>query len=307
MISINGLTFYYPKCDTPVLDDINLTIEEGSLYGLLGPNGAGKSTLIALLTGLYTDNSNAIFIKGKPLTSQLSKIKQCAGYIPQDYAFYPNLTGTENLDFFSGIQGLSSPLKKQRIEYCLDFCQLQAVANQHASKYSGGLKRRLNIAIGLLTDPEIIYFDEPTVGIDPQSRSFILEKILDLNQQGKTIIYTSHYMEEIEKICDKVAILDHGKILVHGSLNELKNTHNLQLIIECTHTPNTEALKKLNTHYTLQASPSRLVFDNMQTIDDCADTLKLLSSLDIPVTQVTYGKMSLETLFMQLTSKSLRD
>ena len=153
MITIANLYYQYPGASKQVLQGVQLSIEQGSLFGLLGPNGAGKTTLIGLLTGILRHSQGSITIAGHPLPHGIKQVKQLIGYIPQDYAFYPNLTGYENLQFFAGVQGIAANRKKARIDYCLEFCQLQQVANQRASEYSGGLKRRLNIAIGLLTDP----------------------------------------------------------------------------------------------------------------------------------------------------------
>jgi ABC-2 type transport system ATP-binding protein len=203
------------------LKDVTLEIEGGSIFGLLGPNGAGKTTLISTLVGLNSCDSGEIIIDGRDIKEELSYIQSISSLIPQNLAFYPTLTAKENLEFFGGMLGLRGKALKSRIEFVVDITKLTDVYNREAKTYSGGLKRRLNIAIGLLSDPKIIYFDEPTVGIDPQSRNFILESIKAMKQDNRLIVYTSHYMQEVESICDKIAIIDRGEIIKEGSLNSL--------------------------------------------------------------------------------------
>ena len=237
MIRVEGVSFRYPGAERDSLQGVSLTIPTGSLFGLIGPNGAGKTTLISLITGLLPLQTGSITLDGD------GNHGKSIGYIPQEYAFYPNLSARENLEFFAGVQGLKGAECQRRIRDCLAFCQLETVANQRAGRFSGGLKRRLNIAIGLLKDAPILFFDEPTVSIDPQSRAFILGQIQVLRERGKTILYTSHYMEEVEQLCDHLAIIDHGQLLCQGTLAELgvtgegagKSRHRLeQLFFELT-------------------------------------------------------------------------
>jgi ABC-2 type transport system ATP-binding protein len=307
MIVINNLDFSYPGAESKALDGISLTIQQGSLFGLLGPNGAGKTTLISILTGLLPCNGQDVLINHQPLAGSRSSVKKLTGYVPQDYAFYPNLTAVENLQFFAGIQGITGAAGKQRIDYCIDFCQLQNVASQRASRLSGGLKRRLNIAIGLLAVPEILYFDEPTVGIDPQSRAFILDKIRMLNLQGKTIIYTSHYMEEVEQLCDHLAIIDHGKLLAHGSLNDLKEAQNARLLVECRTSLKPEELEQLREYFPVTVADRELLFGTIYNPQEISKVIDRMASMNIEIVQMHYGRMNLEKLFLQLTNRNLRD
>ena len=224
-VRIEGLSFRYPGRDQPALDNVTLTIPAGGVFGLLGPNGAGKSTLIAVLTGLLRGASGRFAFEGR------------AGLVPQDYALYPMLTCLENLRFFAAVQGLEGTHLKERVAAVAAFARLEAVLGRRAGQLSGGLKRRLNFAIGLLVEPELLLLDEPTVGVDPQSRAFLLESIRSLAAPGRTIVYTSHYMEEVQAICDRVAILDEGRVLVEGTLAELlqKGPGNLeQLFMQLT-------------------------------------------------------------------------
>lgn len=278
MIKISNLSKNYGKHQA--LKSINLEMNAGSIYGLLGPNGAGKTTLISALVGLNSYDSGEIHIQNKNLKEELSYIQSISSLIPQNLAFYPTLTGKENLEFFAGMLGLKGQALKSRLEYVMNITKLQEVFNKQAQTYSGGLKRRLNIAIGLLSDPEIIYFDEPTVGIDPQSRNFILESIKSMKDDKKLIVYTSHYMEEVEFLCDKIAIIDHGKILKEGTLESLLTDF--------------KALIKTET----QSFEIEL--------DALSKTLDELLTKGEKVKSVEYGH-NLENYFLQLTSKELRE
>lgn len=229
MIEIKDLSFSYAK--EKVLNHIDLTIDKGELFGLLGANGAGKTTLISILNGLQKEYEGAVFVDGMKLKTSLKKIQTISSLVPQSLAFYPNLTAYENLEFFGSLYGLSGIKLKEKIGYALEITSLKKVVNQKAVNYSGGLKRRLNIAIGLLNEPRILYLDEPTVGIDPQSRNYILQMIKKINQEKKmTVIYTSHYMEEVEFLCDRVCIIDKGKVLKNLKKSEFSKANQLEHI-----------------------------------------------------------------------------
>ena len=306
MITLKNLSFQYSHTQVKVLDRINLTVNEGCLFGLLGPNGAGKTTLISILTGslLHDIKNGSISIAGNVLPNALNITKKLIGYIPQEYAFYPNLTALENLQFFAGVQNLKGINKTQRIQHCLSFCQLESVATKKATEFSGGLKRRLNIAIGLLMDPPILIFDEPTVSIDPQSRAFILKQIKALQQEGKTIIYTSHYMDEVEQICDSLAIIDQGKVLTQGTVQQLKQQQTRQLIVDCDKPVDESTLSSItnavfNNH--------QLIFDDVSDLSACNKILQEVATLGISVSGISYGKNPLEKIFLNLTDSALRD
>ncbi len=189
-LNLEGVSFRYPGRGETVLDRVTLVIPAGGIFGLLGPNGAGKTTLISVLAGQLRGATGGISAGDEPLEALRRRRPRSLGLVPQEYAFYPMLTCAENLRFFGAVQDL-------------------------------GLKRRLNLAIGVLTEPEILLLDEPTVGVDPQSRAFLLESIRSLAGAGRTIVYTSHYMEEVEAICDRVAIIDRGRVLVSGALSDV--------------------------------------------------------------------------------------
>ena len=221
MLSIRQLGYRYPAADVPALSDVSFDVARGEVLGLLGPNGAGKTTLIAHLAGLLAIQSGEIRIDAESLASVRATRPTRIAVAPQEYAFYPSLTVAENLDCFAGVGGLSGSARKTRVGECLAFAQIERYAATRADRLSGGLKRRLNLAIALLHRPELLLFDEPTVGVDPQSRTFILGAIRHLAEEGCAVIYTSHYMEEVEAIADAVVFLDEGKVVKQGRLNEL--------------------------------------------------------------------------------------
>ncbi|MCK5811430.1 MAG: ABC transporter ATP-binding protein [Clostridiales bacterium] len=203
------------------LDGLDLSIKKGDIHGLLGPNGAGKSTLINIFASLINHDQGDISIMEQSIPSNFHKIKGKLGFVPQDLAIYEDLTAYENISFFASLYGLRGKERKDKVNKALEFVGLKDRQKSQVKTFSGGMKRRLNIACGICHEPEIIFFDEPTVGIDPQSRNHILESIVKLNKQGNTIIYTTHYMEEAQSICDKISIIDYGKIIAEGTVNKL--------------------------------------------------------------------------------------
>ncbi|MGN1433692.1 MAG: ABC transporter ATP-binding protein [Ruminococcus sp.] len=204
-----------------VVDHISLEIKEGEIFGLLGPNGAGKSTTLNMICSLLKPTSGNIEIFGMNASSNMRKIKKKIGYIPQELAIHGNLKAWENAELFTSLYGIKGKELKSAIDESLEFVGLLDKKNNYAKNFSGGMKRRLNIACAIGHKPELMIFDEPTVGIDPQSRNFILEKIKTANKNGATIIYTSHYMEEVEAICTRIAIMDNGRIIAVGTREEL--------------------------------------------------------------------------------------
>lgn len=206
------------------VDNVSLTIEEGRIYGLLGPNGAGKSTLINLILGLIPLSSGDVTVLQESQKS-IRKISSQIGYVPQDIAVYPDLTAYENVELFGSLYGLKGNQLKEKVLKSLDFVGLREQAKQFPSQFSGGMKRRLNIACALVHSPKLIIFDEPTVGIDPQSRNHILESIRLLNAEGATVIYTTHYMEEVEALCDYIFIMDHGQVIEQGDKHDLEKRY----------------------------------------------------------------------------------
>lgn len=219
IVVLDGLTKKYDN--KTVVDHISLDIEEGEIFGLLGPNGAGKSTTMNMVCSIKKPTMGNIQLFGFDTKKDMNKMKAKLGYIPQELAIHGNLKAWENVELFTSLYGLKGKELKQAVEESLRFVGLEDKREGFAKNFSGGMKRRLNIACALGHKPELLIFDEPTVGIDPQSRNFILEKIRETNKAGATVIYTSHYMEEIEAICTRVAIMDNGKIIAIGTKEEL--------------------------------------------------------------------------------------
>lgn len=220
LIEIKNLSKSYKEFKA--VDIKELSIKEGEIFGFLGPNGAGKTTTISILSGLYSKYDGEIKIFDKTLKENEIFIKKNLGVVPQDLALIDDLTAEENVKFFGELYGLRGKKLKEAVKETLEFVGLWDRKKDFPPKFSGGMKRRLNIACAIVHKPKLIIFDEPTVGIDPQSRNKILETIKELNKQGSTIIYTSHYMEEVDSICSDICIIDHGKIIARGTNDEVK-------------------------------------------------------------------------------------
>ena len=225
IIEIQNLTKTFKHATEPAVNDISFSINRNEIFGLLGPNGAGKTTTISILCGLFPPSTGKVLIDGKDLHSELSSIKNMIGIVPQDIALYPTLSARENLAFYGSMYGLHGKDLKDKIETWLQKLGLTDAARRKVSTYSGGMKRRVNLIAGVLHNPKILFLDEPTVGVDVQSRNVIIEHLKEINATGTTIIYTSHHMEEAENFCTRVSIIDHGKILTEGTPAELIN-HN---------------------------------------------------------------------------------
>lgn len=236
-IEIKDLTKTYKGKKSPTLNELSLNIPYGSLFGLLAPNGAGKTTTINAICGLRKFESGSIYVDGLSVKKNLNQIKSVIGLVPQDIALFPTLTAMENLRIIGGIYGISARTKQKKIKELLDLFDLYQSRNTIISNYSGGMKRRINLIAGMLHDPKILILDEPTAGVDAQSRKLILEKLKEINKSGTTILFISHYMEEAEEICDQVAFIDNGQVICQGSPKEMieKNCkcNNLESVYLC--------------------------------------------------------------------------
>jgi ABC-2 type transport system ATP-binding protein len=288
--------------DFVAIDNISLSIDEGEIYGLLGPNGAGKSTTISTICGLVRPSSGDIKIMGTSIKKHDVNIKRKIGLVPQKIAIYEDFTAKENISFFGELYGLRGRELKEAVERALEFVGLKEVKNKKSKEYSGGMLRRLNIACAIVHNPKIIIMDEPTVGIDAQSRNHILDSIKKLNEEGTTIIYTSHYMEEVESICTKIAIIDHGKVIVEGTKDELKSIvddkKTLSLTLNSYEEINIEEIKSIKGVLSVYQD------DNLVTIN----TSKNVNNLnEISIGDIGYREVTLETVFLTLTGRSLRE
>jgi ABC-2 type transport system ATP-binding protein len=231
-IHIENLTKLYRGNPRPAVDNVNLDVYEGRIFGLLGPNGAGKTTMIRILCGLLAPTGGEVTISGFSLKHELRKIRQIIGVVPQEIALYPTLTARENLSVYGGICGLKGNDLKNQIDKWLTIFGLGKSQHQQIGRYSGGMKRRLNLIAGLLHNPQILFLDEPTVGIDVQSKNVILSNLMEINRTGTTIVYTSHYLEEAENLCSYLAIIDEGRIITRGTLNEIRKENNTNSKLE---------------------------------------------------------------------------
>jgi ABC-2 type transport system ATP-binding protein len=297
--------------DVVAVDGASFAIEKGEVFGLLGPNGAGKSTTISMIAGLLRPSGGSIFLKGKDVTSNPSLVKDVLGLVPQDIALYLTLTASENLYFWGRMYGLGGALLKERVEQALQYAGLAERAKDRIETYSGGMKRRINIAAALVHRPELLIMDEPTVGIDPQSRNHILETVLSLNKEGITVIYTSHYMEEVEYLCSRVAIMDHGKVIAAGTIDELQKLAGDADRVDVGAsdvTPEIIAELKGIAGVTEVASQNGtvtvMVKDGNEKVSQILDVIKRGGAR---VKSVNILEPNLESVFLRLTGRALRD
>ncbi|TVT59401.1 MAG: ABC transporter ATP-binding protein [Azoarcus sp. PHD] len=307
MIAIERISHRYRSASTAALDAITLDVGRGSLFGLLGPNGAGKTTLISLIAGLIAPQQGQIRVSAQTLSDFRRARPNAIALVPQDYAFYPMLTVAENLAFFAGVQGLDRHQQKARSSEAIRFARLESVARQLAGELSGGLRRRLNLAIGLLGDPALLLLDEPTVGVDPQSRHFLLDAIRDLRDAGKTVIYTSHYMDEVEAICDRIAIIDHGRVLASGTLAEVLGAGEPQLLLRLDRDLPQPLLKRWEAAHTVTTQGANSICLTPVPAAALPQILQDLAAHGLTPLALNHGQQNLEQVFMHLTRRSLRD
>jgi ABC-2 type transport system ATP-binding protein len=224
-INIEHMGFGYPDNTTVSFADLNLQVAKGTRFGLFGPNGAGKTTLMNLMTGVLTANEGSIKLLGREAGGQNKAVNKLFGFVPQDFSFYHELSPAENLEFFGAWAGLNKTEIAQRTDELLNILGLADVRDKPVQKFSGGMKRRVNLAIGVIHNPPVLFLDEPTVGVDVQTRQAIISYLHQLNQSGTTLIYTSHQLNEAEDLCDYIAMIDEGKIITHGPIGEVLKEH----------------------------------------------------------------------------------
>lgn len=306
MLEIRDLSYCYPDAEKPSLTGVSLNAGRGQILGLLGPNGAGKTTLISHLSGILQVQHGSVLIDGSPLAVVRRKAPTRIAVAPQEYAFYPMLTVKENLECFAAAGRLGGECKRRRIAECLAFSQLERFVKIRAERLSGGLKRRLNLAIALLPEPELILLDEPTVGVDPQSRAFLLDAVKMIANSGAAVIYTSHYMDEIEAIADRVVILDDGKVLRDGTLDELLRDGVAHMRLAVEGVPAGEMNTLLGRFGKVESVGEewRVTLAHDRTP---AELLAAVEKLGGRLKYVEFGRNNLEQLFMALTHRPLRD
>jgi len=297
--------------DLIAVDGVSFTVAPGETYGLLGPNGAGKTTTISMIAGLLEADSGTVLIEGDQMTTTSIATKDLTGLVPQELAIYPDLTGKENLQFFGRLYGLGSNDLKDRVDEVLDVIGLTDRKDDRAKEYSGGMQRRLNIGIGLLHRPTLLILDEPTVGVDPQSRNAILESIERLAGEGMAVLYTTHYMEEAERLCDRVGIIDDGKIQAEGTRRELVSLVGQQDSVRLTGTgPLEAAAAAINDIADVSAASVREGGIDVVSTDAAGSLPAILAAAagaGAHITSVDLSEPDLESVFLHLTGKALRD
>jgi len=315
--------------DFTAVNGISFDIQEGEIFSLLGPNGAGKTTTISVLSTLYTLTSGEALVGGHSVSKEPMAVRQLIGVVPQDLAIYDDLTARENLSFWGQMYGLSGKTLKTRINEVLEQIGLADKADQRIKTYSGGMKRRVNIGVGLLHRPRLLFMDEPTVGIDPQSRRAILDSVKDLNQQGMTVLYTTHYMEEAQELSDRVGIIDHGQLIAMGTQAELNHQvgENDTLILHLSEGDAAiagavagvkadivagaealaEAVRTLPTVLKADVSANTVTVIAPEAEDIMAPVITKANELGVKIRSVDIQEPNLEAVFLTLTGRALRD
>lgn len=308
MIKINQISKSFGSFQA--LNSLSLEVRKGEFYSLLGPNGAGKTTCINIISNIIPATSGNVEIAKYNSKSDSVEIKKRIGVVPQEIALYEDLTAFENLKFWGKINQVKSGELKSKIEDILRFLDLYDQRNNKISTYSGGMKRRINIAAALLHEPDVLFMDEPTVGIDPQSRLFTYEIFEKLHKQGKTIFYTSHNMEEVERLSDRIGIIDHGQLIAEGSLSELKDKLQMEetIVIKTE-----EPIEPLNFDSISREFPNalnqkqQLLVSSKNPNHDLARLFKTFENLNIKISSIEVQKVNLEMIFLKLTGKKLRE
>lgn len=297
--------------DFLAVDNIDVSIEDGEIFGLLGPNGAGKTTAINCIVGMQKPDKGEIHLFGKRFNGFDSDIKRNIGIVPQDLALYMDLTCYENVSFFARLYGLKDGLLKTRVQEALEFTGLWDRRKDFAKKLSGGMKRRLNIACAIVHQPKLIIMDEPTVGIDPQSRNHILQSVKELNKKGSSIIYTSHYMEEVEELCSRIAIMDHGKLIAQGTKEELKAfvtvEEKTEIELSAVNYTIIDCIKQVSGVKECVIRDNKLTVISEKNSKNLSKVIDCISGTDVDIMSMNIEKPSLETVFLTLTGRTLRD
>lgn len=315
--------------EATAVDGVTFDIREGEVFGLLGPNGAGKTTAISMISCLLKPTSGDVVVDGASVLTQPERVKRALGVVPQDIALYPTLSALENLRFWGRMYGLAGKALEERVAAALALADLADRAKEPIEKYSGGMKRRINIAAGIMHRPKVLIMDEPTVGIDPQSRNHILETVKQLNRSGMTVIYTSHYMEEVEFLCDRVGIVDRGSLIALGTIDELKrlvgDENVISVRVDALPDGALDALRGVPgvdgasaaTAEAVEGAPveTEAPAESGATVEVLsrdsgaviADVVTALTGLGARIASIDVREPNLESVFLHLTGKSLRD
>ncbi|WP_040205529.1 ABC transporter ATP-binding protein [Neobacillus jeddahensis] len=312
MLTVQDLQKSFGKFEA--VKGVSFTVEKGESFGLLGPNGAGKSTMINMITGLYPPTSGEIHMKDIDVIKSPKQAQKWIGVVPQEIALYQSMSARENLRFWGRMYDLSGNSLEKSIDQVLEIIGLTERAKDKVETFSGGMKRRVNIGAAILHKPELLIMDEPTVGIDPQSRNHILETVKRLNSEGMTIIYTSHYMEEVEYLCERIGIVDYGQLIASGTLRELRESigdhSRIFLTIEKDHLSEEKLTKSLlgffpEKNFELQDHQVMVFHKEPQLI--LSDFIQLVTQTGTKITSVNIVEPNLESVFLHLTGRKLRD
>jgi ABC-2 type transport system ATP-binding protein len=297
------------------VNDISFHVRPGEILGLIGPNGAGKSTSIMMMTGALKPDSGMVRLNGQIFDPSNAQMRSQWGIVPQELAIYPQMTAVQNLRFFGRLYGLQGRRLENRVENALQATGLTESADRKPSTFSGGMQRRLNFGVALLHEPRFVVLDEPTVGVDPQSRSNLLDCVKELSARGVCVVYTSHNMDEIQSICDRVAIVDHGRILASGTLDELLDRNSLEFSIKSGPLPPSLQVKLRETatvNHSEDGTSLILIRDRQASghrtgAIQLRSVLGLLQAHNVPLLAIETHETSLETVFLKLTGRKLRD
>ena len=307
MISVTKLSKKYGTIQA--LKGISFDIKQGEFFGLLGPNGAGKTTTISIMSTILEPDEGDVMIAGFNLKDNPKKCKKIIGVVPQEIALYNDLSAYNNLIFWGGLYNIPQSDLKSRINETLKIFGLFDRRNDKVKTYSGGMKRRINIASALLHKPKIVFMDEPTVGIDPQSRNLIFEVIEKLHKEGMTIVYTTHYMEEAERFCDRIGIIDNGQIITQGTFEELKSSNLMkETIIVSSSNISDDLFNKISVSWKdLKRVENSIHFYSANVKMDLSKIILKCSEMGLDIMHIDIQKINLETIFLNLTGKQLRD
>ena len=309
MIEVEHLRKSYG--DLLAVADVDFCAEPGAIFGLLGPNGAGKTTTIGCISGLLKPSDGIISVMGHDVVREGRASREKLGIVPQELALYEDLTARENLSYWGSAYGLGGTRLKDRVSAVLDLAGLSDRSKEPVKKFSGGMKRRLNFACGIVHEPEVLLLDEPTVGVDPQSRVRLIDLVQELKKNGTCILYTTHYMEEAEDICDRLAIIDHGKIIAMGTLDELRSILGERDLLRLTGTFDPDAVRKslsfMESLELINADSGQITLALLQASRHIPAILNALTESGAEIRETTFTQPSLESLFIKLTGKELRE
>jgi ABC-2 type transport system ATP-binding protein len=309
MIEVEELRKVYGEL--VAVDGVSFTVQRGELFGLLGPNGAGKTTTIGCISGLLTPTAGRIRVMGHDVVRDGLAARRALGVVPQDIALYEDLSAVENLQYWGGAQGMRDPVLRTRIGEVLEMTGLQDRSREAVKKFSGGMRRRLNLACGIVHRPQVLLLDEPTVGVDPQSRVRLLEMVRAEARAGTCVLYTTHYMEEAESLCDRMAVVDHGKVIAQGTLTELRALLGQRDLLRFTGRFEPEAVRRalqdLEGIEVVQAETELLMLAAPEASRRLPAIFAALASAEAEVRETTLTQPSLESLFIKLTGKELRE